>query len=295
MLWRTFAVSCFCAGAAFAAEPVRLKGATIKSLIGSGAMIELDTPLGTRIPIQFSPDGQMRGEAGAVASYLGAAQDAGRWWISGDKLCQQWARWLDGQKQCMTLQQNGRQILWESDQGKSGTATLTAKPNTQTAMASSPAPFGLGGAEAASAAQTAARPAREVDAFVMTAPKPASTAEPKADTAKASPRVAVATMASPPAPAEARPTPPARPPVSPFATPIPADPTFMVIGVRGSDVLNVRAGPSFEHPAVGVIPPEGRGVRVTGRCAGGWCPVEHAGRAGWVNSLYLAEEIGGGR
>ena len=315
MLGRTLVVSCFCASSVLAVEPVPLRGSTIKSMIGAGATIELDTPLGTKVPIRFSPDGQMQGEAGAVASYLGAATDTGRWWVSGNKLCQQWTRWLDAEKQCLTLQQNGRQILWESDDGKSGTATVTIRQE-QMAMTENAPRYGLGAPDETSArfVPRAAPPTGEVEAFVMSAPKAPAAARPqhasaavaaaplkafttvtKPETAKVMPRAVTAVPTPLAGPARTTVAPPVRAAATSTIAPIPADPTFSVVGVRASDVLTVRAGPSSDHAPVAAIPPESRGVRVIGRCQDGWCPVEHEGRAGWVNSLYLAEEKGGGR
>lgn len=63
--------------------------------------------------------------------------------------------------------------------------------------------------------------------------------------------------------------------------------TYRVVYVAPDDVLNIRAGPSAGHRIVGMIPPRGRGVRVTGECDG-WCPVHYNGASGWVNGHYLA-------
>jgi hypothetical protein len=78
MLRHAVAMSCLCAGAALAAEPLPLAAAKIKAMI-AGATIELDTPVGTKMPIRFAPDGRMYGEAGSVATYLGSPTDTGRW------------------------------------------------------------------------------------------------------------------------------------------------------------------------------------------------------------------------
>jgi hypothetical protein len=62
------------------------------------------------------------------------------------------------------------------------------------------------------------------------------------------------------------------------------------------DVLNVRAAPGVSHAVVGTIPPYGMGVRVTGEgedVAGSrWVPVTYENVVGWVNSRFLARQVG---
>jgi uncharacterized protein YraI len=71
---------------------------------------------------------------------------------------------------------------------------------------------------------------------------------------------------------------------------------YTVVNVASDDVLNVRAGAGVAHSIVGTIPPHGMGVEVTG--AGEqvdsslWAPVEYRGITGWVNSNYLAYQVG---
>lgn len=67
-------------------------------------------------------------------------------------------------------------------------------------------------------------------------------------------------------------------------------PTYQVAGVDADDVLNIRSGPSEYHAAVGVIPPEGRGVKIVGACEQDWCPITHGRFKGWVNRYYLSQE-----
>lgn len=51
------------------AAPVGIPGSEIAGLV-SGAMVELDTPLGKTISVRFAPGGRLSGEAGELASYL---------------------------------------------------------------------------------------------------------------------------------------------------------------------------------------------------------------------------------
>ncbi len=121
--------------AARAAEPVALTGDNLKQIV-PGSAIALDTPLNTIVPIRFATDGLMTGEAGSLASYLGAEKDRGRWWIAGDQLCLKWFRWFDAEQRCLELRQDGDRIYWQEQDGKSGTATITARaPQVQQVVA----------------------------------------------------------------------------------------------------------------------------------------------------------------
>lgn len=65
---------------------------------------------------------------------------------------------------------------------------------------------------------------------------------------------------------------------------------FRVAGVDPNDMLNIRTGPSPEYETVGGIPPDSRGITITGPCQNDWCPVKHRTLVGWVNRRYLTEE-----
>src|SRR5690606_23253342 len=65
---------------------------------------------------------------------------------------------------------------------------------------------------------------------------------------------------------------------------------YRVTGVHRYDVLNVRRGPSEQHPQIASIPPTGRDVEITGQCRADWCPIRYGNVTGWVNSFYLAED-----
>ena len=71
---------------------------------------------------------------------------------------------------------------------------------------------------------------------------------------------------------------------------------FAVVNVRSDDALNVRAGPGVTYAVVGTIPYYGRDVDVLvgGKQVGDswWVPVEHGNVSGWVNSAYLARQVG---
>ena len=46
------------------------------------------------------------------------------------------------------------------------------------------------------------------------------------------------------------------------------DSTYRVYGVKENDVLNIRSGPSSKYNIVGMIPPSGSGILLTGNCKG---------------------------
>jgi len=71
---------------------------------------------------------------------------------------------------------------------------------------------------------------------------------------------------------------------------------YTVVNVASEDVLNVRANAGVAHPIVGTIPPQGMGVQITGageQVDGSlWVPIEYKETTGWVNSNYLANQVG---
>lgn len=69
-----------------------------------------------------------------------------------------------------------------------------------------------------------------------------------------------------------------------------APPAYKVTGVSANDVLNIRASPDANSAIVNTIPPDGRGVKITGDCSENWCPVDYRHALGWVNCRFLARE-----
>lgn len=72
------------------------------------------------------------------------------------------------------------------------------------------------------------------------------------------------------------------------------DALHKVVNVRSNDVLNVRSGPSADTSIIGSIPPDGRGVEITGlgKQIGEsyWVPIKYKQTTGWVNRYYLDEQ-----
>lgn len=102
-----------------------LSGAALKSYIG-GKRIYLAVPLGGEIPLNYRKNGRVdgSGEAVGLGKYM-TPKDSGRWWVSGNKLCQKWQQWYDGRTFCFTVTKvsDGR-IRWMRDDGKSGVARV---------------------------------------------------------------------------------------------------------------------------------------------------------------------------
>lgn len=323
-MWRTGKLGWFGAiaslsAASVAAEPVRLAGEAIQATV-SGAIVELDTPLGTKIPVQFSKSGLMAGEAGSLAGFLGAARDRGRWWVEGDLLCMKWFRWFEAETHCMRLRQDGTRIYWHEQSGRSGTARIAGRieekpvaPTYATASASmnppkaAPTPEPVEGTAGQFSKPTATIPARAeslqvrptVGTQVPKSDLPSSAAPTRA--ARVAPTVESQSTSEQPNQLQAKaraddvhntvPPQPRRVTRSASSGSDVRVPSFSVIRVAQDDVLNVRAGPSQHHQRVGALPPNARGVSIVGPCQGLWCPIRHGRLKGWVNSYYLAAEI----
>jgi hypothetical protein len=301
-----------CATAATALAQARdLTGAQITALV-AGASVEIDTPAGSKVPVRYTADGRMSGEARDLAWYLGSETDRGRWWVAGDQLCHKWNRWFSSDPQCMRLTREGSRIRWRSADGNSGTASITTPAVAQAStmlplprvfsrrLVADTAPAAVATAPAVAApASLAAEPERPGPAATVPAP-PAVTGA--ANTTKSAPSfvhapATVALAAPPPLSVPSRAALPSGtvsatpPPAARRAEPKrPAAPLFMVANVRRDDVLNVRSGPSAEADIVGELPPGSRGIAITDACRARWCPVQHLSASGWVNSAFLAPE-----
>ena len=273
-----------------------------------GSLLEIDTPLaGVVIPVRVSADGLVSGEAGPLATTLGAAHDRGRWWINNDRLCVKWFRWFEAQTRCMTVEHEGAKIYWREEGGESGTATITKSspepaqvdPPTliEADQISTPSPSPPPSSEASVAVTSvptppieSVEPMRFAAVNLVAGLLPASTVEPEPN------KLGVGTSDPPktvlPLPVAAKDQTPPPPQIAmkapnPTVTPMPS---FRVTRVAMDDALIIRSGPSEYHPSVGVIPPDGKGVLIVGVCRDLWCPVRHRHSIGWVNRYYLADD-----
>ncbi|MXN66923.1 hypothetical protein GR183_18565 [Stappia sp. GBMRC 2046] len=102
-----------------------MTGSEIKAAV-SGKRIFLKTPFGGEFPLYYRENGKVDGSGKAIG--LGRfmkPSDSGRWWVQGDRLCQQWRSWYDGKRFCFTLaEQGGNTLLWTRDDGLSGRARI---------------------------------------------------------------------------------------------------------------------------------------------------------------------------
>lgn len=115
-------------GAGAQAAPLPLGEDDLKAAV-AGKTVSIDTPFGMPLTVNYGANGIMTGTAGtALAMYLGAAKDRGRWHIRNGKLCQKWFKWLSGEPTCLSIQQDGLKIYWRSDEGRTGTAMIEPGP-----------------------------------------------------------------------------------------------------------------------------------------------------------------------
>ncbi len=102
-----------------------IRGEIVKALI-SGGTVELDTPIGAKLPLNFAADGMVTGNSVVLAFYLGSTKDRGRWWISGNTLCTKFFRWFDAKQRCLSIRPDGAKFAWTMDDGDTGTATIVS-------------------------------------------------------------------------------------------------------------------------------------------------------------------------
>lgn len=91
-----------------------------------GKRIYLQTPFGGEFPLFYRTDGVVdgTGEALGLGRFM-APKDSGKWWIEGNRLCQQWQEWYDGKRQCFVLQRLSETTLyWKRDDGLEGEARI---------------------------------------------------------------------------------------------------------------------------------------------------------------------------
>jgi hypothetical protein len=102
-----------------------LSGADLQRAV-AGKRIFLSVPLGGEFPLNYRADGRVDGSGDAVG--LGRfmkPSDSGKWWVSGEKLCQQWRTWYDGRVFCFTIARSGpNRLAWVRDDGSSGIARV---------------------------------------------------------------------------------------------------------------------------------------------------------------------------
>jgi hypothetical protein len=102
-----------------------MNGQEIRDRI-AGKRVYLAIPLGGEFPLHYKTNGTVdgSGEAVGLGKYM-QPKDSGRWWIAGERLCQQWQSWYEGREFCFTLTDAGPQRLqWTRDDGLTGRARI---------------------------------------------------------------------------------------------------------------------------------------------------------------------------
>ena len=92
-----------------------------------GKRVDLRTPYGLSLPLRYESNGTVVGDiSGFSMARMFAPRETGKWWIDGNRLCQQWPSWYDGQTFCFTITRTGDStISWLRDDGYQGTARIS--------------------------------------------------------------------------------------------------------------------------------------------------------------------------
>lgn len=91
-----------------------------------GRTIYLAAPVTGEFPLNYHKNGIVDGKGAALG--LGRfvkPNDTGKWWIEGDKLCQQFKTWYHGAKRCFALVRlNASSVKWILGNGDTGIARI---------------------------------------------------------------------------------------------------------------------------------------------------------------------------
>lgn len=124
-----FAVISFLPLAAFEASTAQASSFTAADIRSQiiGRTIYLAAPFGGEFPLNYRSGGQVDGD-GTATGFVGRMaqpKDTGRWWIDGNRLCQQFREWYNGSPMCFDLTRTGSNTLrWVRDNGESGRARI---------------------------------------------------------------------------------------------------------------------------------------------------------------------------
>jgi hypothetical protein len=91
-----------------------------------GRTIYLAAPLGGEFPLNYHRNGRVDGDGDALGlgRFIKPA-DSGRWWVDGDRLCQQFRIWYGGTPMCFELSRTGpKSVKWVRDNGETGVARI---------------------------------------------------------------------------------------------------------------------------------------------------------------------------
>ncbi len=110
---------------AFAAQADMLGGTEIRQTIG-GKRVNLQTSFGIEFPMYYKANGRVTGDGrGTGLGKYFAPKETGRWWVTGNRMCQQFPTWYDGRPLCFQLRKVGPgKLQWIREDGKTGTARV---------------------------------------------------------------------------------------------------------------------------------------------------------------------------
>jgi hypothetical protein len=121
MAFATVTMPAFAPSQAAASE---MSGTAIRAAI-KGKTVMLKTRWGG-FPLRYATSGSVTGDGTALGlARFFAPKETGRWWVDGNKLCQQFPTWYSGRTTCFTLTRKDEATLrWEREDGYSGTAVI---------------------------------------------------------------------------------------------------------------------------------------------------------------------------
>lgn len=94
-----------------------------------GYRVYLAAPMGGEFPLNYRSNGRVDGDGEALGlGRLARPKDTGKWWVDGNRLCQQFTTWYKGAPMCFELYRTGENRLkWIRDNGQTGTARIGQK------------------------------------------------------------------------------------------------------------------------------------------------------------------------
>ncbi len=119
LLWAASAVmsiALVCSGsAAFADSQTHSPAFVVAPATFAGKVLVVSSDKGD-VSVKFSQND-------TIAGFSSGHNDAGKWWISQQKLCLQWQSWLDAKPHCFLVEPvSGPVLRWRADTGEEGIA-----------------------------------------------------------------------------------------------------------------------------------------------------------------------------
>lgn len=111
--------------AATAAQADAMTGEEIRRDI-IGRTIFLAAPIAGEFPLNYRKSGVVDGDGAALGlGRIIKPNDTGKWSIEGDKLCQQFKTWYNGEKICFVLTRlKANSVKWVRNNGETGIARI---------------------------------------------------------------------------------------------------------------------------------------------------------------------------